>query len=81
MTHLKYLEGLSPTGKTKNIVIFSEYDNTILGQIAWSGRWRQYVFEPTIELETMWSYDCLEELSQRLIILNKEQRKKQNETA
>lgn len=50
------------------------FDNTNLGKIIWSGRWRQYVFTPNIELETIWSHDCLEDLRNFIIILNKEQK-------
>jgi len=74
MNHLVFSEELSPSGKTKKVSIRSEYDGTFLGWILWSGRWRQYVFSPNIQFETIWSHDCLEDLKNRIIGLNKEQR-------
>lgn len=74
MKHLNFLEKLSKTGKTKVITILSMHDNTNLGKIIWSGTWRQYVFSPNIEIETIWSHDCLEDLRNFIIVLNKEQK-------
>lgn len=74
MKHLNFLEAWSKSGKTKVITILSMHDDTNLGQIIWSGAWRQYVFTPNIELETIWSHDCLEDLRNFIIQLNKEQK-------
>ena len=67
------MEEWAPTGKTKIITILSMHDDTNLGTIRWNGRWRQYVFEPTMEEETIWSWECLEDLKGFIIQLNKEQ--------
>ena len=77
MTHLNFTEGVSKTGKTKIIQVHSEYDKTWLGYIHWLGRWRQYVFTPSGE-EIVFSWDCLEELKNHIVELNKQQREIQN---
>ena len=43
--------------KTKVWVVSSISSGDQLGTIAWSGPWRQYVFDP--EDDTTWSWDCL----------------------
>jgi hypothetical protein len=79
MKYLNFLEERSKTGKTKIITILSMFDDINLGQIVWSGRWRQYVFVPNIELETQWSWECLEDLKNFIIQLNKEQKEEKQE--
>lgn len=76
MKHLNFLEEWSKTGKTKVITILSMHDDTKLGTISWSGAWRQYVFSPVTSFETIWSHDCLEDLRNFIIVLNKEQKER-----
>jgi hypothetical protein len=38
-------------------------DNFFLGTIQWSGRWRQYVFQPNCTEETQWSRGCLRDIA------------------
>ena len=45
-----------------------------IGGISWSGRWRQYVFEP--EPKTQWSKGCLQEIVNFLKITNSKHRRK-----
>jgi hypothetical protein len=70
MSHLKYIEKPSKTGKTKVVTIKSSYDDNILGQVSWLGQWRAYVFFPSRKYETFWSFDCLNELSLYIFELN-----------
>lgn len=76
MKHLNFVEAMSKSGKTKVITIVSMHDDSTLGHIRWSGGWRQYVFVPHIEdeIETQWSHDCLKDLRNYIIQLNKEQK-------
>ena len=45
-----------------------------IGGIKWSGRWRQYVFEP--EAETQWSMICLKNITIFLLNINADHRNK-----
>ncbi len=76
MKHLNFMEKKSKTGKTQIITVLSMFDGTTLGKIIWAGKWRQYVFTPSVELKTIWSHDCLADLRKFIIQLNKEQRGK-----
>jgi len=49
--------------KTKIINVLSKKDGWVLGCIEWNTRWHQYVFEPNPEIDSIWSWDCLLELS------------------
>lgn len=59
--------------KTKVFSVKNKDNGTTLGTIRWHGAWRQYVFEPV--QETIWSSDCLQDLTDYLKKL-KEERKK-----
>ena len=61
MKHLNIIEA-EKKPKTQVYDIFSSHDETLLGRIYWYPSWRQYVFQPIIDIETIWSDDCLEEL-------------------
>lgn len=75
MEHLKFKEGLSDTGKTKLIEVNSAFDNCYLGRISFLGRWRQYVYTPSGN-DIIWSWECLEELKNKIIELNSEWKSK-----
>lgn len=62
MKYLNFKEDWSKTGKTKVITLLSMSDDAKLGTIQWSGRWRQYVFVPTIHFETQWSVGCMQDV-------------------
>jgi hypothetical protein len=82
VTDYIHFELVSDNGRTK---IFNVMDNKLiiesgvtshysfLGQIKWSGRWRQYIFVP--DGETDWSRGCLQQI---IDFINKlmEERKK-----
>jgi hypothetical protein len=70
MKHLNFIEGFSKSGKTKLITVLSEHDDYKLGEISWCFGWRQYVFLPNVD--TQWSHDCLEDLKNFIVQLNKE---------
>lgn len=55
----KYLEfkEIPYDGKTKKFEVTSTKHDSLLGEIKWFGRWRQYGFFP--ELDTVWNKDCL----------------------
>ncbi len=58
----KYLEfsiiGLKP--KTKVIAVESKHSGTMLGEIKWFARWRQYAFFPG--RETVFNVECLNDI-------------------
>ena len=54
--------------KTRRFHVFSVRQGTVLGRIAWFGRWRQYVFEPNPG--TVFNNECLTSLADRLSYLN-----------
>jgi hypothetical protein len=61
--YLQFYEGLSSSGKTKVVVIYSR-DVELLGRIKWMGRWRQYGFFP--EQDTVWNPVCLAEVMEEI---------------
>jgi hypothetical protein len=62
MKYLNFKEEWSKTGKTKVITLLAMRDDAKLGTIQWSGRWRQYVFVPTINFENQWSVGCMQDV-------------------
>jgi hypothetical protein len=68
--HLDFIEGDNSGKKTKYFEVQSKFDSCDLGRIKWHSHWRQYIFEPC--LDTIWSFDCLEDLSLFLKNLNLE---------
>lgn len=62
MKYLNFKEDWSKTGKTKVITLLAISDDAKLGTIQWSGRWRQYVFVPTIHFENQWSVGCMQDV-------------------
>jgi hypothetical protein len=71
--HLEFVQGDNSGKKTKYFEVQSKFDSTDLGRIKWHSHWRQYIFEPCIN--TIWSYDCLKDLSLFIEELNKEHKK------
>jgi len=59
----KYLEFkcVHWTGKTGIWNVLSKTGGTVLGQIKWFGRWRQYAFYPSSD--TIFNPSCLEDIS------------------
>jgi hypothetical protein len=72
--HLRYVNRSFDGRKTLIFEVFSLYSGEELGLISWCFGWRQYVFEPYYD--TRWSWDCLEELSNFILDLNTEHKKK-----
>jgi len=68
--HLDFIQGDNSGKKTKYFEVQSRFDSCDLGRIKWHSHWRQYIFEPC--LDTIWSFDCLEDLSLFLKNLNLE---------
>lgn len=64
--------------KTKVFKVFSNHDGSDLGFVYWSGRWRQYVYDPDMN-SIIWSHDCLTELADFIRDLNYIQRIKKHE--
>jgi len=58
--------------KTNQWVVLSIHD-TVLGHVAWFGRWRQYTFSP--QPNTTYSWGCLMEIANFLQGKNQEHRK------
>jgi hypothetical protein len=61
-----------PGRKTRVIDIYSVSSSKRLGQIRWYSRWRQYTFFP--DVLTIWNGECLDQIQDRLKMLNKEHR-------
>lgn len=65
-------------GRKTRLFAIRRDDNTgfgdFLGGIKFSGRWRQYIFEP--EKNTIWSKSCLLGIIEFLDKINKEERAK-----
>jgi hypothetical protein len=59
--YLSFEEWMSPARrgqKTKIwLVVKATYPNSILGEIRWSPRWRQYALYPNAD--TLWSAGCM----------------------
>lgn len=63
-THI-FFRGIGPSesGKTRRWkVITNDPDGVLLGTIGWFGRWRKYVFFPTMGYPTVYEETCLEEI-------------------
>ena len=60
--HLTFHELAVPVGRKTRVWEVRGYQDAFLGTVAWSGAWRQYVFEPQRGDATQWSHECLEEL-------------------
>jgi len=72
--HLKF-EFFKDMPKTKVYKVLSAYDESELGFIHWEVRWRQYVYDTDYN-NVIWSWECLEELKNFIIDLNKKQKQK-----
>jgi hypothetical protein len=46
--------------KTQVWHVYSKNHGTVLGEIKWFGRWRQYTFFPAAE--TVWNPECLRDV-------------------
>lgn len=77
MEHLE-IKIIEEKPKTKVYSVSSKFDGTLLGKIYWLGRWRQYVFQPVIEMETVWSDECLLELYGFLYKLKEDRKNNEN---
>ncbi len=67
----------NPKKKTRLFSVRKDDDSgfgELLGIIKFSGRWRQYIFEP--EKNTIWSKSCLSGIIEFLDKINKEERAK-----
>jgi hypothetical protein len=60
--HLEFNE-VSVKRKTKVFEVVSKHDKSFLGCVEWWPGWRQYVFSPDQGKTTIWSHDCLLDLS------------------
>jgi len=71
--HLDFIQGDNSGKKTKYFEVQSRFDSCDLGRIKWHSHWKQYIFEPCFD--TIWSFDCLEDLSLFLKNLNLEHKR------
>lgn len=62
--------------KTKVYSVISKCDSSELGEIKWYPQWRHYCFFPTLKVQTVHSYRCLLSISEFVIKLNTEHKKK-----
>ncbi len=60
-SYLRFVERISPSGKTLVVSVESRRHGDVLGEIKWFGRWRQYALYPSAG--TIWNPDCLDEIS------------------
>ena len=56
--------GQSATGKTVILDVESKTQKTLLGQIKWFGRWRQYAFFPC--RDTCFNQECLADIIDKM---------------
>jgi hypothetical protein len=66
--YIRFEDVPKPGRLTRYIVIYGKLQGFRLGHISWYGRWRQYVFEPS--LGTLFNVGCLADLADRLGYLN-----------
>lgn len=62
------------SGKTKRWILRNRNSGLTMGFVEWYGRWREYVFCPTIAEATVHSAGCLRDIAAFLEQQNKEQR-------
>lgn len=65
ITETKYLlfEYKKPKGrKTKVVHIINKHSQEQIATIEWYGAWRQYVFMPSLEYDTVWNNTCLTDI-------------------
>lgn len=70
--HLIFVEYKDTNKRTKKFRIISKHDDSILGKIQWINTWREYGFYPTIEYETQFSYECMNEITEfiKMLMIN-----------
>jgi hypothetical protein len=58
-------EEVKDTGKTKIWNIWSEANDSYLGEVRWYSKWRQYVYHcPGYQSAgTLWNVECMKELT------------------
>ena len=67
--HLVFSEIRNIGKKLPVYEVYSKFNNALLGEVQWYGAWRQYVFAPTQIVSTIWSHDCLTDLSSFIQLL------------
>ncbi len=68
--YLNFIEGVSKTGKTKIVNVYSKRHGDWLAQIRWFGRWRQYALFP--EKGTVFNLNCLNDIRDEITRLMSE---------
>ncbi len=69
---VKFVDASRPHLKTKHVEVRGVGGDTLLGTIAWFGRWRQYAFYP--ESLTIFSDSCLDAVKREVQRLNLERK-------
>lgn len=73
-----YINQCHNKGKKTNLYAVRRDDKIgcarYLGTIKWSGKWRQYIFEP--DKDTMWNWNCLHYISSFILTKTVEHRRK-----
>ena len=54
---------LSDRGRTKIYNVVSRSSGVPLGQVRWHSPWRRYIFAPAPSPGTIWSKECLEDVT------------------
>jgi len=62
--HITFYKLKRPKGRKTDIWQIITLDKDDLGYIKFSGRWRQFIFEPSDK--TIWSCSCLDQISEFL---------------
>jgi hypothetical protein len=75
----KYLQFISESlsgKKTKTIQVINKRMQEEIATIEWYGVWRQYCFFPSLEFDSVWNIDCLQDIVGVIALLMKERRDK-----
>ncbi len=68
-----------PGKKMKIVKVINKSSGNELAEIQWYGPWRQYCFMPTIEFDTVWNSDCLNDINSVITMLMRQRKvEKQN---
>lgn len=68
--YLDFVRDQPPERKTPIVVVRSKSSGTVLGTIAWFGRWRQFCFWP--KADTVFNVGCMADIQAKIAELRAE---------
>ena len=60
--YLKFDAYNIPSRKTLLVQVINKSSGNEIATIEWYGAWRQYVFMPSLEFDTVWNNTCLTDI-------------------